>query len=148
MVPRPTDELSVFICSSPSTLHPKLFQQRENNKRFDDLYTVMQRSGESLRDYVKRFNKLKVAIPNCLEETAVMAVRKGLRRGTTLYKKLTKYPCTSMAEVLVKAEAEIRLEVEDENTGQTDKAQTQHVPRIAPRIKDRFQLNSKRPESS
>ena len=77
-------------------------------KLSDDLYGVRQRPNESLREYVARFNKEKVSIPNCNKDTAVNAFHKGLPPISGLYKELTMYPCRTMEDVLAKAWAQIK----------------------------------------
>lgn len=126
----PIDSISSF--AHLHQLFVQNFSSRKTTKRSDDLYAVMLRPGESLQNCVRRFNELKIAIPNGLEETAVTTFRKGLRRSTTLYWKLTKYPCTSMTEDLAKAAVEVRLDVEDENSGQNDKVRAPLARRTAP----------------
>ncbi|XP_057780163.1 uncharacterized protein LOC130998773 [Salvia miltiorrhiza] len=88
---------------------------RKLEKISEDLYAVVQRHGEPLRDYIGRFNKEKVSITNCSEQTAVMAFRKGLLPGSDLYKTLTKYPCKTMEDVLIQAWAQIKWEEDQYN---------------------------------
>ncbi|XP_057780215.1 uncharacterized protein LOC130998827 [Salvia miltiorrhiza] len=83
---------------------------RKLEKISEDLYAVVQQRGESLRDYISRFNKEKVSITNCNTQTAVTAFRKGLLPDSDLYKDLTKYPCRTMEDVLAKAWAQIKWE--------------------------------------
>ena len=47
-------------------------------KRTADLYRIVQGPTESLRDYLGRFNKEKISIPNCDRITTVEAYRAGL----------------------------------------------------------------------
>ena len=68
-----------------------------------DLYHVQQHRSEPLRDYVGRFNQVKVTISFCHQETVVDAFRKGLLPYGELYKELTKFNCTSMEDVLARA---------------------------------------------
>ncbi|KAK0595541.1 hypothetical protein LWI29_007683 [Acer saccharum] len=84
-------------------------------KLSDDLYTITQRTGENLRAYVGRFNREKVQIPHCNQATAIYAFRKGLKFDSDLYKELTKYPCRTMEDVLVKAWAQIKWEEDEAN---------------------------------
>ncbi|XP_057811616.1 uncharacterized protein LOC131025849 [Salvia miltiorrhiza] len=83
---------------------------RKLKKISEDLYAVVQQHGESLQDYISRFNKEKVSITNCNTQTAVTAFRKGLLPDSDLYKDLTKYPCRTMEDVLFKAWAQIKWE--------------------------------------
>ncbi|XP_057808713.1 uncharacterized protein LOC131023185 [Salvia miltiorrhiza] len=86
---------------------------RKLEKISEDLYAVVQQRGESLRDYISRFNKEKVSITNCNTQTAVTAFRKGLLPDSDLYKDLTKYLCRTMKDILAKAWAQIKW-VEDQ----------------------------------
>ncbi|XP_057808892.1 uncharacterized protein LOC131023369 [Salvia miltiorrhiza] len=88
---------------------------RKLEKISEDLYVIVQRHGEPLRDYIGRFNKEKVSITNCSEQTAVTAFRKGLLPGSDLYKTLTKYPCKTMEDVLIQAWAQIKWEEDQYN---------------------------------
>ncbi|KAL2467016.1 Retrotrans gag domain-containing protein [Abeliophyllum distichum] len=46
-------------------------------KMSDDIYHVVQRRSELLREFVGRFNREKVSIPSCNQQTAISAFRKG-----------------------------------------------------------------------
>ena len=82
-------------------------------KLLGDLYHIQQRHTESLRDYVGWFNKEKVSIPFCNQETAANTFRKGLFPDGELYKDLTKFNYSTMEDALARAWNEIRWE-EDE----------------------------------
>ena len=73
-----------------------------------DLHRIQQRCTESLRDYVRHFNREKVSNPFYNQETAADAFRKGLLPDGELYKDLTKFNCSTMEEVLARAWIEIR----------------------------------------
>ncbi|CAA7032152.1 unnamed protein product [Microthlaspi erraticum] len=83
---------------------------RNIERTADDLYEVIQKRGEPLRDYVGRFNKEKVSIPACVTSTAISAFKRGLLPDSDLYKELTKYQCRTMEDVLSRAWAQIRNE--------------------------------------
>ena len=63
---------------------------------------------------MNRYNKEKVSIPHCDVPTSIQAFRRGLVRGSELYRELTKYPCLSFEDVQAKAMAQIRLEEDEE----------------------------------
>ena len=65
-----------------------------------DFYHIQQCRSEPLRNYIGRFNREKVTIPFCHQETAVDAFRKGLLPNGELYKELTKFKCTSLEDAL------------------------------------------------
>ncbi|KAL8156935.1 hypothetical protein AgCh_001876 [Apium graveolens] len=79
-------------------------------KTTTDLYKIVQRYREPLRDYLTRFNREKMAITNCDVPMAIGAFRRGLERDSPLYDELTKYPCRTMDDVQAKVLAQVRLE--------------------------------------
>ncbi|XP_074301320.1 uncharacterized protein LOC141632699 [Silene latifolia] len=83
---------------------------RKPKKQANDLYRIVQGFEESTRDYLKRFNKEKVAVPRCNIATAIQAFRRGLHQDSDLYKNLTMHPCTTFEEVQSKAIAVTKLE--------------------------------------
>ena len=98
----PNNSISSFA-QLTDTFVEQFASSRKLEKESDDLYGIVQRRGESLRDYVGHFNKEKVSITNCNIHTALLALRKGLHHDSDLYKELTKYPCRTMEDVLAKA---------------------------------------------
>ena len=83
---------------------------RPLKKQSSDLYHIRQRSDETLRNYLNRFNKEKVKIYKCDIPTAIEAFRQGLFEEDGLYKELTKYPCATFEDVEAKAMAQVRFE--------------------------------------
>ncbi|XP_010677959.1 uncharacterized protein LOC104893542 [Beta vulgaris subsp. vulgaris] len=79
-------------------------------KQASDLHRIVQKSDESLEEFVNRFNREKVSIPSCDARTAIEAFRRGLDKEYDLYKELTKYPCPTFEDTQAKALAQIRLE--------------------------------------
>ncbi|KAL5564706.1 hypothetical protein UlMin_027870 [Ulmus minor] len=103
----PREQREACMCKKQFASSKKL------EKLSGDLYRIQQRRTESLRDYVGRFNREKVSIPFCNQETAADAFRKGLLPDEELYKDLTKFNCSTMEDALARAWTEIRWE-EDE----------------------------------
>ncbi|KAK9723640.1 hypothetical protein RND81_05G014900 [Saponaria officinalis] len=83
---------------------------RKLQKQTSDLYRIVQRFNEPLRDYLQRFNQEKISILNCDIGTTIQAYRHGLVRDSELYRELTKYPCSTFEDVQAKTLAQIRLE--------------------------------------
>ncbi|XP_021733296.1 uncharacterized protein LOC110700116 [Chenopodium quinoa] len=83
---------------------------RKIEKQSSDLYRVVQRHGESLRDYLNRFNREKIGIHKCDAPTTIEAFRRGLLDHSELYKELTKYPYTTFEDVQAKVMAQVRFE--------------------------------------
>ncbi|KAK2660311.1 hypothetical protein Ddye_006844 [Dipteronia dyeriana] len=97
------------------TFVEQFISSRKPEKQLDDLFTITQRSNENLKEYVRRFNRENMQIPNCNQATVISAFRKGLRFNSDLYKKLTKYPCKMMEDVLNKAWAQLKWEEDEAN---------------------------------
>ncbi|XP_074299130.1 uncharacterized protein LOC141630164 [Silene latifolia] len=83
---------------------------RRTPKQPSDLYRIVQEIGESIKDYVTRFNTEKVSIRGCDVSTAINAFRQGLDKESGLYKELTMYPCERFDEVQQRATSALRLE--------------------------------------
>ncbi|XP_010669872.1 uncharacterized protein LOC104886992 [Beta vulgaris subsp. vulgaris] len=83
---------------------------RKMEKQASDIHRIVQKSDESLKEFVNRFNREKVSIPNCDARTVIEAFRRGLDEESDLYKELTKYPCPTFEDAQAKALAQIRLE--------------------------------------
>ena len=81
--------------SSFAQLTDTFVEQFASSKKLEklsgNLYHIQQRRTESLRDYIGCFNREKVSIPFCNQETATDAFRKGLLLDRELYKDLTKF---------------------------------------------------------
>ncbi|CAH9075632.1 unnamed protein product [Cuscuta epithymum] len=105
----PNDDINSFA-ELVNLFNQQFASSRALEKQTSDLYRVVQRRNESLRDYLHRFNKEKVSIPRCHMSTTFEAFRKGLLEDSELYQELTKYPSRSFEDVQAKALAFIRLE--------------------------------------
>ncbi|XP_056697828.1 uncharacterized protein [Spinacia oleracea] len=79
-------------------------------KQTSDLYRVVQRPDEPLKDYIARFIREKVTVPECDVPTAIEAFRQGLYGETDLWRDLIKYPCKTFEDAQAKAMAQVRLE--------------------------------------
>ena len=55
---------------------------RKLEKQSSDLYHVIQRSNETLCEYLNRYNKEKVSTPHCDVPTSIQAFRRGLGRSS------------------------------------------------------------------
>ncbi|KAJ9544306.1 hypothetical protein OSB04_024013 [Centaurea solstitialis] len=65
---------------------------RKMEKQTSDLYYVVQKTGETIRDYFNRFNAEMIEVKNCDIKTAIEAYKRGLDNSSELYTDLTKYP--------------------------------------------------------
>ena len=75
-----------------------------------DLYRVTQNQDESLRDYVNRFGRESLGIPNIDTATAVQAFKMGLPKDSQFYEDLVMNPCRNLDEARTRALRFIRLE--------------------------------------
>ncbi|XP_056691762.1 uncharacterized protein [Spinacia oleracea] len=79
-------------------------------KQTSDLYCVVQRPDEPLKDYKTRFIREKVTVPQCDVPTAIKAFRQGLYDETDLWRDLIKYLCKTFEDAQAKAMAQVRLD--------------------------------------
>ncbi|XP_010695646.1 uncharacterized protein LOC104908250 [Beta vulgaris subsp. vulgaris] len=93
-----------------NTFNMQFASNRMMEKQASDLHRIVQKSDQSLKEFVNRFNREKVSIPNCDSRTAIEAFKRGLEEESNLYKELTKYPCPTFEDAQAKALAQIRLE--------------------------------------
>ncbi|KAM0025726.1 putative retrotransposon gag domain, aspartic peptidase domain superfamily [Helianthus debilis subsp. tardiflorus] len=75
-----------------------------------DLYRITQGHNESLRDYITKFSKESLDIPNLDMATTVEAFKMGLLRDSLFYDDLVMTPCRNLDEVRTRALRFIRLE--------------------------------------
>ncbi|XP_056687877.1 uncharacterized protein [Spinacia oleracea] len=79
-------------------------------KQTSDLYRMVQHPDKPLKDYIARFIREKVIVPECDVLTAIEAFRQGLYGETDLWRDLIKYPCKTFEDAQAKAMAQVRLE--------------------------------------
>ncbi|XP_074291495.1 uncharacterized protein LOC141618300 [Silene latifolia] len=99
----PQNHVAIFkqkmlAASVPSELR-QFASSRQMAKRPSNLFRVKQLSDETIKEFLARFVKEKVAIPRCDEETAVEAFRQGVLLDSDIYADLTKKACTTFATV-------------------------------------------------
>ncbi|XP_038681007.1 uncharacterized protein LOC119981940 [Tripterygium wilfordii] len=85
------------------TFMVRFSSSRKIHKCSDDLYRLPQRVGESLCDFLSRFNTEKVSIPYCDPGTTIQALRSCLLPDGEFYEELTKCDVRSYEEALMKA---------------------------------------------
>ncbi|KAI3667466.1 hypothetical protein L6452_42524 [Arctium lappa] len=83
---------------------------RKMEKQTSDLYYVVQKNGESIRDYFNQFNTEMIGIRNCDVKTAIEAYKRGLDDSSGLYLDLTKYPPETFEDVRARTLAHMRVE--------------------------------------
>nr|XP_009757393.1 PREDICTED: uncharacterized protein LOC104210240 [Nicotiana sylvestris] len=72
--------------------------------RVNDIFVVRQTPGEGLRDFLARFNKVRMSLPNVSKGMVVAAFQNGLSRNGSratrkLVSRLMKYPPTTWEEI-------------------------------------------------
>ncbi|KAJ9536552.1 hypothetical protein OSB04_un000251 [Centaurea solstitialis] len=83
---------------------------RKMEKQTSDLYYIVQKSRETIRDYFNRFNAAMIEIKNCDVKTAIEAYKRGLEDSSGLYLELTKYPPENFDDVRARTLAFMRIE--------------------------------------
>ncbi|KAF5764494.1 putative retrotransposon gag domain, aspartic peptidase domain superfamily [Helianthus annuus] len=83
---------------------------RKFERLTSDLYRVTQGHNESLRDYITKFSKESLDIPNLDMATAVEAFKMGLLKDSLFYDDLVMTPCRNLDEVRTRALRLIQLE--------------------------------------
>ncbi|XP_075479446.1 uncharacterized protein LOC142520330 [Primulina tabacum] len=73
------------------------------------LFEVKQSPDESLRAYIRRFNRVALDVPTCATETKTIAFTQGLREGE-IFKSLTKKVPGDFEDLLSRAEKYINIE--------------------------------------
>ncbi|XP_076960954.1 uncharacterized protein LOC143637445 [Bidens hawaiensis] len=91
-------------------------QTAPQNVNQGDLYRVTQNPGESLRDFITRYSKESLEIPNLNPASAVEALKLGLEKGSSFYDDLVMTPCRSLDEARSRALRFIRLEDDKKNS--------------------------------
>ncbi|XP_076882880.1 uncharacterized protein LOC143531475 [Bidens hawaiensis] len=75
-----------------------------------DLYRVVHNNNESLRDYITRFSREALDIPNLNMAATVEALKMGLKKDSPFYDDLVMTPCRNLDEVRNRDLRYIRLE--------------------------------------
>ncbi|KAJ9557895.1 hypothetical protein OSB04_012509 [Centaurea solstitialis] len=83
---------------------------RKMEKQTSDLYYVVQKPGETIRDYFNRFNAAMIEVKNYDLKIAIEAYKRGLEDSSRLYLELTKYPPENFDDVRARTLAFMRIE--------------------------------------
>ncbi|XP_057452441.1 uncharacterized protein LOC130744268 [Lotus japonicus] len=90
----------------------QFFASKTKQVTIEDLYNVRQSEGETLKQYVKRFNAASVKIEESKPHACARAFKNRLQPGK-LNRKLSRKPARSMAEIRVRANTYILDEEDD-----------------------------------
>ncbi|XP_019237710.1 PREDICTED: uncharacterized protein LOC109217876 [Nicotiana attenuata] len=93
---------------------------KKDEARVNDIFAIRQATGEGLRDFLARFNRVRMSLPNVSEGMAVAAFQNGLSRDGSkatkkLLSRLMKYPPTTWEEIHNAYCAEVRADEDDLN---------------------------------
>nr|XP_016501356.1 PREDICTED: uncharacterized protein LOC107819731 [Nicotiana tabacum] len=86
----------------------------------NDIFAIKQSPGEGLRDFLARFNRMRMTLPNVSEGMAVAALQNGLNKSGSratrkLFSQLMKYPPTTWDEIHNAYCTEVRADEDDLN---------------------------------
>ncbi|XP_019242110.1 PREDICTED: uncharacterized protein LOC109222180, partial [Nicotiana attenuata] len=93
---------------------------KKDEARVNDIFAIRKTTGEGLRDFVARFNRVRMSLPNVSEGMAIAAFQNGLSRDGSkatkkLLSRLMKYPPTTWEEIHNAYCAEVRADEDDLN---------------------------------
>ncbi|XP_070022175.1 uncharacterized protein [Nicotiana sylvestris] len=88
--------------------------------RVNDIFAIRQLLGKGIRNFLARFNRVRMSLPSVLEGMAVAAFQNGLNRNGSraarkLLSRLMKYPPTTWEEIHNAYCAEVRADEDDLN---------------------------------
>nr|XP_009776760.1 PREDICTED: uncharacterized protein LOC104226444 [Nicotiana sylvestris] len=114
--------------------------------RVNDIFVVRQSPGEGLRDFLTRFDRVRMSLSNVSEGMAVVAFQKGLNRNWSratrkLLSRLMKYPPTTWEEIHNAYCAEVRADEDDLN------GSTQRLTSVQTRSRKDRRNNGRRDQS-
>ncbi|XP_070057826.1 uncharacterized protein [Nicotiana tomentosiformis] len=99
------------------TAHAKA---KKAEARVNDIFAIKQPPGEGLRNFLARFNRVRMTLPNLLEGMTVASFQNGLNRNGSratrkLLSQLMKYPPTTWDKIYNAYCAEVRADEDDLN---------------------------------
>ncbi|XP_075497954.1 uncharacterized protein LOC142535740 [Primulina tabacum] len=102
------------------------------------LFNVKQQEQESLRDFVKRFNKMVIDVPSATPDILISAFTQGLRGGD-FFKSLVKKPPATFEELLARAEKymnvkEVQMARKSEPKASAKATRDVRPPDLVPRV--------------
>ncbi|XP_009630741.2 uncharacterized protein [Nicotiana tomentosiformis] len=93
---------------------------KKTEARVNDIFSIKQSLGEGIRDFLARFNRIRMTLPNVSEGMEVASFqnglsREGLRATRKVLSRLMKYPPTTWDEILNAYCVEVRADEDDLN---------------------------------
>ncbi|KAL0440387.1 UNVERIFIED_CONTAM: hypothetical protein Slati_2521700 [Sesamum latifolium] len=86
-----------------------LLHRRKHRKTELSLFSIRQKKGESLKDYLQRFNTAALEVPSATQEVKASAFEQGLMDGD-FFKSLAKKPATKFDILVARAVKYINME--------------------------------------
>ncbi|XP_059670942.1 uncharacterized protein LOC132316486 [Cornus florida] len=83
---------------------------KKQKKSIASLFTIRQKKGETLQDFLSRFNMEALEIADCHPATAIETFKLAMIQGTKFYTSLVKYSPPDMQNLNTRAKIYIRLE--------------------------------------
>ncbi|KAL0427973.1 UNVERIFIED_CONTAM: hypothetical protein Slati_2972100 [Sesamum latifolium] len=107
------NQLPPAVIGSFREFHSLFLHQFASSKKYRktelSLFFIRQKEGESLKDYLQRFNTTALEVPSVTQEVKASAFAQGLMNGDFL-KSLTKKPATKFDVLLARAAKYINME--------------------------------------
>lgn len=101
-----------FLLTTSRVIHQSILHKYQTIKTYEGSVLHCSIKGDSIRSYVKRFNKIKIEVLYCDESIAAMVFYKGLVVERKIHCTLVKTKLDTMAKVLRWAQKYINLEEE------------------------------------
>ncbi|XP_009587596.2 uncharacterized protein [Nicotiana tomentosiformis] len=95
-------------------------EPKKAEARVNDIFSIKQSLGEGLRDFLARFNRVRMTVPNVSKGIVVTTFQNGLSRDSSretrkLLSQLMKYPPTTWDKIHNAYCAEVRVDEDDLN---------------------------------
>ncbi|XP_073137902.1 uncharacterized protein [Henckelia pumila] len=102
----------------------KCKQQQAIQKNQFNLFEIKQLNEESLRAYIKKFNRVALEVPACAPETKITAFTQGIREGE-FFRSLVKRAPRYFEDLLARAEKYINMEEAQRQKREKDRREEQ-----------------------
>lgn len=120
MVLPATSQGHLYVQGNGGQVRHSTARAKKAEARVNDIFAIWQTMGEGLKDFLARFNRVRMSLPNISEGMAVAAFqnwlsRDGSRETKKLLRRLMKYPPPTWEEIHNAYCAEVRADEDDLN---------------------------------